>query len=232
VGFDEGAQAVKYYNAKTCNILTSQNFRHINPPEPIELTPNMAHEGESEGDTLPMGVAGSDDTTHNLEPKRKQKRNEVEGNVDINELQKTHGICTNYKLLHDPFPEEEEEETFLTMEEVYAIIASDELTSLKEAKNSTEWPEWERAMEEQLDLLKEMGTWETVPKPPDAVPIANKWVFVKKQDKGNFFASCQDGHSTCNFGSHTNERAQDATDGCQGHIPEWHFAGDYLHATT
>jgi Reverse transcriptase (RNA-dependent DNA polymerase) len=38
-------------------------------------------------------------------------------------------------------------------------------------------------MQEQLDLLKEMGTWETVQKPPDAVPIANKWVFVKKRNK-------------------------------------------------
>jgi Reverse transcriptase (RNA-dependent DNA polymerase) len=41
-------------------------------------------------------------------------------------------------------------------------------------------------MEEQLDILKEMGTWETVPKPPDAVPIANKWVFVKKWDKEGY----------------------------------------------
>ena len=38
-------------------------------------------------------------------------------------------------------------------------------------------------MDEQLDLLKEMGTWETVLKPPEAVPIANKWVFVKKRNK-------------------------------------------------
>ena len=38
-------------------------------------------------------------------------------------------------------------------------------------------------MQEQLDLLKEMGTWEMVQKPPDAVPITNKWVVVKKQNK-------------------------------------------------
>jgi Reverse transcriptase (RNA-dependent DNA polymerase) len=37
-------------------------------------------------------------------------------------------------------------------------------------------------MQEQLDLLKKMGTWETVQKPPDAVPIVNKWVFIKKHD--------------------------------------------------
>ena len=66
---------------------------------------------------------------------------------------------------------------------MYAIIAGDELTSLKEAKSSSDWPEWEQAMQEQLDLLKEMGTWEMVQKPPYVVPIMNKWVFVKKWNK-------------------------------------------------
>jgi len=27
-----------------------------------------------------------------------------------------------------------------------------------------------------------MGTWKLVPKPPNAIPIANKWVFIKKHD--------------------------------------------------
>jgi len=90
-----------------------------------------------------MGVTGSDDTTRNLEPKQKWKWNEVEADVDINEPWKTCGICTDYQHLHDPFPEEKEVETFLSMEEAYAIITGDELTSLKEAKDSPEWPEWE-----------------------------------------------------------------------------------------
>jgi len=28
-----------------------------------------------------------------------------------------------------------------------------------------------------------MGTWQLVKKPHNAMPIANKWVFTKKQDK-------------------------------------------------
>ena len=28
-----------------------------------------------------------------------------------------------------------------------------------------------------------LGTWELVEKPPDAIPIANKWIFIKKHDK-------------------------------------------------
>jgi Reverse transcriptase (RNA-dependent DNA polymerase) len=65
----------------------------------------------------------------------------------------------------------------------FAIIAGDELTSLKEAKNSLECLKWEKTMQEQLNLLKEIGTWEMVQKPSEAVPIANKWVFIKKWNK-------------------------------------------------
>jgi len=60
------------------------------------------------------------------------------------------------------------------------IIAGNELTSLMEAQNSPEWPEWQQAMAEELELLEQMGTWKLVPKPPNTIPIANKWVFIKK----------------------------------------------------
>lgn len=149
IGYDDGAWAVKYYNTKTHKILISHNFHHINPPddpippEPIIITPDVPREGETAGSMPPIGVIGSDNTTQSLKSNWKQKWNEGEGNIDINELWKMHGICTNYQHLHDPFPDEEEEETFLTIEEVYAIIAGDKLTNLKEAKDSPDWPEWE-----------------------------------------------------------------------------------------
>jgi len=54
---------------------------------------------------------------------------------------------------------------------------------LREAKRSQEWPEWEKAIHAELDQLKQMGTWALVEKPPDIVPIANKFVFAKKRNK-------------------------------------------------
>jgi hypothetical protein len=68
-------------------------------------------------------------------------------------------------------------------EEAYAIIAGDELTSLNEAKGSQDWPEWQKAMKDELQLLNEKGTWKLVDKPPDAVLLPNKWTFMKKHDK-------------------------------------------------
>ena len=38
-------------------------------------------------------------------------------------------------------------------------------------------------MQVELKQLHEMGTWELVEKPPDVVPITNKWVFVRKRNK-------------------------------------------------
>ena len=58
-----------------------------------------------------------------------------------------------------------------------------DLDSLKEAQESKDWPEWERAIQAELDQLKCMGTWQLVEKPEGAVPIRNKWVLVKKRNK-------------------------------------------------
>jgi hypothetical protein len=193
VGYEDGAKAVKYYNAATRNILTSRNFRHINPTEKpsqeeIEVIPDTMREPDMtrepdtrEGESTGSAPPGHDVPTHNLGPK-KRMRNEIEDDININEPRKTRGIRTDYKRLQDPFTEEDEEDenTFLSIEEVYAIIAGDEITGLNEARNSPEWPKWQQAMNEEMDLLNEMGTWELVQKPPNAIPIANKWVFVKK----------------------------------------------------
>ena len=72
----------------------------------------------------PTGITGADDITPTLEPgsSRKRKRNLLEGDIDINAPQKTHGLRINYKNLHDPYPEEENEDNFLTMEEVMQLL--------------------------------------------------------------------------------------------------------------
>jgi hypothetical protein len=38
-------------------------------------------------------------------------------------------------------------------------------------------------MQEEMDLLKEKGTYIKVQKPPNAVPLSNKWVFIWKWNK-------------------------------------------------
>ncbi len=59
----------------------------------------------------------------------------------------------------------------------------DKFHSLKEAKDSGDWPEWRKVIEAKLGQLCEKKTWELVEKPKDAILLANKWVFVWKCDK-------------------------------------------------
>ena len=65
-------------------------------------------------------------------------------------------------------------------DQIYAITAGNEHNSLKEAKASYDWPEWQCAMDIKLKQLQDMGTWKLVNPPPNAIPIANKWVYIKK----------------------------------------------------
>src|SRR5258708_5260212 len=59
----------------------------------------------------------------------------------------------------------------------------DEFQSLKEAKDSPDWPEWECAIQAELQQLQEKQTWKLVDLLDQAIPLTNKWVFIKKRDK-------------------------------------------------
>jgi len=79
--------------------------------------------------------------------------------VDVEQPRRIHGLCPDYRYLSNPFGYEGEEEATNILQETYAVIAGDELNSLNEAKSSPDWPEWCKAIDEELKLLDEMGTW-------------------------------------------------------------------------
>ena len=107
VSFDDGTGAIKYYNTKMRNVLTSRNFKQMTPPQPdpitkdVDITPDSQHEGESDGDAPPTGITGSDDITLTLEPgsSRKHKRSLLEGDIDIND----HGRLVKFVLIIKTF---------------------------------------------------------------------------------------------------------------------------------
>jgi reverse transcriptase-like protein len=187
VGYDDGSKSVLYYNAETRKILTSRNYHFLtpelrkSPPEEIGIAPDAPHEGEEEGR---MGSTARES--------RKRKADQMEETTSQNEPRKTRGIRTDYRYLSDPFPDEEEafqaaevtgEEPERIRTHTYALEIGDEYHSLREAKASLDWPEWEQAIKNELDQLDRMGTWRLVTPPTDAIPIANKWVFTKKRNK-------------------------------------------------
>jgi hypothetical protein len=213
VGFDDGSKSVLYYNPETRKVLTSRNYRFLNPPkslsppEEIEIHPDTLREGElgiGTQNAMTQGNRGSarenaarrtSDVTES-EPygdpsgprNLKRKRNSAHEEEDENSPRRTQGKHIDYRHLHDPFSDDEDEDEVVNAiaavsDEAFSIAANDGEPTLKEAKKSAEWPEWEKAIKTELAQLKKMGTWKLVPKPKNAIPIANKWVFAKKRNK-------------------------------------------------
>ena len=49
-------------------------------------------------------------------------------------------------------------------------------------KRSLDWPSWEKAIYEELAVLKAAGTWKMVNAPEGANIIGSKWVFRAKKN--------------------------------------------------
>jgi hypothetical protein len=87
----------------------------------------------------------------------------------------------------DDDPDEDEYET-LSAAHVYMAFNESNLRNkdpktLKEAIRLPDWPEWEKAVNAELTMLEQMGTWKLADVPENRKPITNKWVFVKKYNK-------------------------------------------------
>ena len=68
-------------------------------------------------------------------------------------------------------------------EESYAMAINNGPANLRDAKRSHNWLEWENVIQVELEQHRTIGTWSLVIKPWDAIPITNKWVFVRKTNK-------------------------------------------------
>ena len=106
--------------------------------------------------------------------------------LDLPHPKRTRGVKRDYKQLDNPFSDTDDDKDSMIVvhlminDESYNAATNDGPISLKEAKKSPDWPEWEKAIEIELETLRDMNTWRLVAKPLDAIPIANKWLFVKK----------------------------------------------------
>jgi hypothetical protein len=196
VGFEDGSKAVRYYRRETRKILLSRNYRFLNladdPPRTelegieIDLRPLDSRKGEHcEGEQHV-------EQTHSEEPtgtKRRADVGDLEGNKERN-LRKRPRL--DYRRLNEPhrkFPDEEGCEVVLTSAEIVyeafvdTSLGGDDPKTLAEAKKSPEWPEWEKAVNIELQQLKDMGVWELVDPEDDVIPLANKWVLTRKYNK-------------------------------------------------
>jgi hypothetical protein len=115
--------------------------------------------------------------------KRKQRDWETS---DQWEPQKTHGKHIDYRHLNDPFSDDDDKNQaaqYIYPTSIENVLGHDDPKTLEEARNSPKWPKWEKAIKAELDQLAQKGTWVKIKNPETAIPIANKWVFIKKYNK-------------------------------------------------
>ena len=55
--------------------------------------------------------------------------------------------------------------------------------TIEEAQEREDWPEWQKAIQVELDQLERMKTWKLTKLPPGRTAIGNKWVLVRKYNK-------------------------------------------------
>ena len=195
VGFDDGSKAIKYFNPETRRVLTSRNFKFLThlpeksgTPEPIhvDLPPAVPREGEHDGGNLKQITLQPESQCTKTKRKREDPCTEDEQEIQSKTQRKLRSKPpVNYKHLNDPFEEEDDDNAYhiYTSMAFQAILGTDDPKTVREAKDFADWPEWEKAIQTELEQLKSFGTWKLVDCPPDAIPIPNKWVFLKKYNK-------------------------------------------------
>ncbi len=191
VGFEEGPHAIRYFDITTRQVKISRNYHFLphsdNPPQ---------FEGEYLGENeslweLPSDLHVSEEKEPEMEresrpliiriPKRPHTTLDDEDDEDTDKrAQKRQRTKSSHSFISS--------EQSLYSEIVYTAfndsgLAPENPKTLAEAKKSDEWPEWEKAIETELEQLRKMGTWELVDLPEGRHPVGNKWVFLRKFTK-------------------------------------------------
>ena len=180
---------------------------------PPNTSATLPHEkpAQGEGESAPVGTENVPDETDETDTtdihpesnaegaKRKQG---TDGKQGIDETpnngvrrSKRQKRTHDYRLLDNPWADKDgagttssEMVNMTSAKRVYATsnepsVAPDNPKDLHQARESSDWPDWEKAVRAELDQLHKMGTWELVDPPEGRTPITNKWVLTKKYDK-------------------------------------------------
>src|SRR4029077_3387615 len=135
------------------------------PPEEIGIEPpgdkgeNVSPSEGENGESARKNVAAPQPQSE----KNNTRKRPADSDIDPREPRRTRGIKKDYRYLHDPFPDEEEAGiACVDKEEAYVVVPNDDCHSLRQARGSEDWEEWERAMHTELDQLHRMGTWKLI----------------------------------------------------------------------
>ena len=186
LGFETGPKAIHYYVVKTRQVKISCNYHFLphaeNPPHfKGEYMENDEELWEMRNLDAETGNEKETNDTPLLIHIPKCSNVSLESNEESDE-ESLRPLKWQKMKSSDPYVSAKQS-FYANM--IYAAfndsgLASDNPYTLKEACESVEWPQWEKAIQTELDQLQQMGTWELVDLPEDRRAVGNKWVFLKK----------------------------------------------------
>jgi len=183
IGYEDGPKAIKYYDRGMRNIKVSRNYRF-----PLTKLPNAATERRFEGEQRENNEKSrKPDSDDDWEATTTKRSHDDDGESCTKRRKTSVQEDGNKEPLPDLIDDPDEDEPSQA-EQIYTafsdtFIGGKDPKSLKEAKRSSDWPEWEKAIKTELDTLRQMGTWELMEAPKNRKPVTNKWVFVRKYNK-------------------------------------------------
>ena len=173
--------------------VTSKNRSQPSPkstatPEPKEVPPN-------ESSTPPDPVTEEVQPPAATEPGRtKSGRNRtpslkvreiLDGKADGGTERGKSKLATGVQLPPGAFPtidEADPDPNNTALASMVEITFDDDPKSLKDAMDRSDWPEWKRAMEDEIALMAKYNVWDVVEEPADTNIVGCRWVFRIKRD--------------------------------------------------
>lgn len=205
VGFNDATKSVRYYDAKHRSIKISRNFTFNENEEPrgLEITtelPGLPSEGEPEPITNAKTVEEEPQEIkiEDLIEKHREGRQlrERTTRIDYSKVHNPQSRTPSSRFnsptpIQDPTRSTEAsrakqvEQTHMAINDEYSMISfkEDDLPlNIEEALSGRDKDEWKKAIDEELGILHQMGTWELANLPEGRNPIGCKWVFTKKRN--------------------------------------------------
>ena len=198
LGVDEESKGVRVYWPDMRGVAVERNVYYDNTSacrsegeQDIEIV-------ETQADEPPLPISTTNVAPDNPEQAKRVRKptkrvlDLLEGRATWSNRSDASKIAPGIQLLAEEEVNDEEIEDWTTSNSDYieeyvfaAEIAGSEALepqNLKEAKARPDWPLWEKAIEEELEVLKVAGTWELVDAPEGVNIVGSKWVFRAKKD--------------------------------------------------
>ena len=206
VGFMEGPRAVRYWDKERRAIKVSRNFAFSENEELEELqvmeVPGLEAEGEnpqvSASKITPDTTGKTQETSAGFIHDNLNQTNEQNSwnlharstKIDYRQMNDPLRKLITRKALDTPKINESPNDSAslaikqIILEKEFGFLVKEDCPkTVKEALDSEEGEHWKKAMEEEVENLKEIKTWTLKDLPEDRKAIGCKWVFVRKRNE-------------------------------------------------